>query len=548
MLKKIVYYAYYAFLLLFAILMGYVAMTFSNSVIQQETRDGYEVIEDYSLEMAEDQSAPIGVRQVYTWTVRNVQDAYQTLLFYTKHQNVRVYLNEECIYSIEPDARNLFGKTPGGVWNQVSLTEADNGSRLRIELLPVYESSSDAVPDFYLGTKYDIAVNIFCRSIPAILFGIVAFITGIAFIGFVVYNYKNTEIDKSLVMLGIFAILLGVWKLVDAEAVRFFLPGQIAKSMISSVSLLMVSVPFLLFMKEQQNDRESLLWYIPCFTSLFEMLVVLVLQFTNRMDVRQTLILTHVQLIFLLVVCVYMVFREIRATGWNAKLKRTASGMLLCFVGMLADLAFYYATKGRSMVILALCGFLIYIIVLGMASMKEAKQLMAIGMRAKNYERMAYHDQLTGLYNRTAYAALTGDTEFEPEHCIVVMFDLNDLKKCNDTLGHEKGDLYIKESAHIIQNIFGEAGECYRMGGDEFCVLIKNGSLAKCKQMVDKLKAQVDRFNQSSKDVFMQIACGYELYDKRIDYDIGDTARRADKMMYHEKFSMKQKNGGGEIR
>lgn len=548
MLKKIVQYAYFVFLLLFVILMGYVALKFSNSVERQETRDGYEVLKDYSLEMVEDPGAPVGVRQVYIWTVENVQDAYQTLLFYTKHQNVRVYLNEECIYSIEPDARNLFGKTTGGVWNQVSFTEADNGSEIRIELLPVYGSSSDTVPDFYFGTKYDIAVNIFCRSIPAILFGIVAFITGIAFIGYVIYNYKNTEIDKSLVMLAVFSILLGLWKLVDAEALRFFFPGQISKSMISSVTLLMVSVPFLLFIKEQQNNSESLLWYIPCFTSLFEMLVVLVLQFTNRMDVRETLILTHIQLVFLVVVCVYMVTREIRTTGWNVKLKRTVVCMMLCFVGMLADLAFYYATHGRSMVILSLIGFLIYINVIGVSSMKDAKQLMAIGMRAKNYERMAYHDQLTGLYNRTAYAAFTDKATFEPEHCIVVMFDLNDLKKCNDTLGHEKGDIYIKESAHIIENIFGEAGECYRMGGDEFCVLIKNGNLKQCKQMVDKLKAQVERFNQSSKDVFMQIACGYELYDKRIDYDIGDTARRADKMMYHEKFSMKQQNGGGEIR
>ncbi len=548
MLKKIVQYTYFLFLALFAILMGYVMLTFSLSTEGRETRSGYELLKDYSLSMTEDADAPVGVRQIYTWTISDVKDAYQMLIFYTKHQNVYVYIGEECIYRVEPDPKNLFGRTPGGVWNQVPLAESDNGKQIRVELVPVYESSADTVPDFYFGTKYDVVVGVFCRSIPSGVFGIAAILTGLAFIGFVLYNYKNTEIDKTLGMLGIFSIMLGLWKVTDAEALRFFFPGQIQMAMLSCVTLLLVSVPFLLFIKEQQNNRDSVIWYIPCFTSLAEMLVVLVLQLTDRMDFRQTLILTHLQLLFLVVVCVGMVAWEVHVSGWNAKIKKSVCCMGLCFVGLLADLALYYATDGKSMVILALCGFLIYILVQGISSMKEAKQLMAIGMRARSFERMAYHDQLTGLYNRTAYAASIGDENFDPERCIVVVFDLNDLKKCNDTLGHEKGDLYIRESARIIQNIFGEAGECYRMGGDEFSVLLKNGSLSRCKQMVEKLKAQVKRFNDGSKDVFMQIACGYEMYDKRIDYDIGDTARRADKMMYHEKFTMKQQNGGGEIR
>jgi hypothetical protein len=48
-------------------------------------------------------------------------------------------------------------------------------------------------------------------------------------------------------------------------------------------------------------------------------------------------------------------------------------------------------------------------------------------------------------------------------------------------------------------------------------------------------------FNKNSKDVMIQIACGFEKYDKRIDYDIGDTLRRADRMMYAEKLAMKGK-------
>lgn len=86
-----------------------------------------------------------------------------------------------------------------------------------------------------------------------------------------------------------------------------------------------------------------------------------------------------------------------------------------------------------------------------MASLKEAKALMEIGSQAKAFEEMAYHDQLTGLFNRTAYAEYTGSSNFKPEGHIIVMFDLNNLKQCNDSLGHDHGDSYIIESAGLIK-------------------------------------------------------------------------------------------------
>ncbi|MCM1044176.1 MAG: GGDEF domain-containing protein [Candidatus Gastranaerophilales bacterium] len=546
--KKIVHITYVILMAIVGILLCYIALTFSISIQERGSRGGYEIVTDYVEETVVDDQAPAGVRKIFTWTVQNVGDDYRELIFYGNHQSVEIYLNDECIYTMRPDEGNAFGHTPGHIWNLIMLSDEDNGKELRLELIPAYETAIEKIPVFYFGAKYDIMIHMLGRSAPSLLFGVVTVIFGLAFIGFVLLNYKNSEIDKSLVMLGLFSIELGIWKFTDVEGAKFLFPNQIVMSLLPLLELTLVSVPFVLFIKEQNRNRDSLLWYVPCLTSFVEIAVVVVLQLAHVMDIRQTLFLTHMQLFFLVISCAFMVFLEVRESGWSKKLKLTVFCMVMCFAGMLLDLAIYYVTNGAGLKLLAMCGFLIYIIVQGITSMNEARQLMAIGMRAKNFERMAYHDQLTGLYNRNAYAAFVDNMDFDPEHCIVVMFDLNDLKKCNDTLGHEKGDLYIKESARIIQNIFGEIGDCYRMGGDEFCVVIKNGVLKQCKQMVGKMQEQVNRFNASGQGVFMQIACGYELYDKRIDYNISDTARRADKMMYHEKFSMKQKNGGGEIR
>jgi GGDEF domain-containing protein len=79
------------------------------------------------------------------------------------------------------------------------------------------------------------------------------------------------------------------------------------------------------------------------------------------------------------------------------------------------------------------------------------------------------------------------------------------------------------------------------MGGDEFCILVEKCGLEKCRQLVSVMNEKAAAFNKNSKDVMIQIACGFEKYDKRIDYDIGDTLRRADRMMYTEKLAMKGK-------
>ena len=123
------------------------------------------------------------------------------------------------------------------------------------------------------------------------------------------------------------------------------------------------------------------------------------------------------------------------------------------------------------------------------------------------------------------------------------MFDLNNLKTCNDSFGHEHGDSYIIESADMIEKAFGAYGSCYRIGGDEFCALLHGISISKCADCIAAFKKMLAEYNLAHPDNFpLNIACGYEMYNPDEDYDIGDTLRRADKMMYLEKFSMKKKN------
>ncbi|MCM1539773.1 MAG: GGDEF domain-containing protein [Blautia sp.] len=542
-MKKIIEWSYLAVLVICVGVFLFMFVTFRMDVSQRHEPEGYTQVTDYQREIVRDANYPTGQKSVYSFNVGQLPDSDDSLIFFSLHQLVTVSLDGEEVYSIRPDAGNAFGSTTGCVWNVVMLSEHDSGKQVTIEIVPVYKTSNDFIPDFFLGSRYAICRDRILASLPSIICGIFAILIGGFYIAYILYNRRNTEIDGSLLFLGIFSVLLGCWKVVDTNAFYLLVPGRVAFSYADFLLLALVPVPYCLFMRQMHSSADRFIWNIPCIASMAGTCVVIAVQFLHILDMRQMLQLIHVLLLLLAAVCVIMMVWEVKTVGLNGKLKKNIFCIALCAVGLVLDMIIYYVTKGKFQSFLGIFNFLIYNLVLGVSTMQEAKELMRIGMQAKKLEEKAYHDQLTGLFNRTAYADDIGGG-FEPEHCIVVMCDLNDLKKCNDTQGHEMGDKYIKESARIINECFGDSGRCYRMGGDEFCVLLKNRSLEDCKKRIDRMKEKCEKYNRENDDILIRIACGYELYDKRLDYDINDTSRRADRMMYHEKFTMKHQMAG----
>jgi diguanylate cyclase (GGDEF)-like protein len=86
----------------------------------------------------------------------------------------------------------------------------------------------------------------------------------------------------------------------------------------------------------------------------------------------------------------------------------------------------------------------------------------------------SYNDEMTGLYNRRAYDdTLRGLMERDSlDDITIVVFDVNGLKRINDTIGHAAGDELIKTAAKMINKHFGEYGKCFRIGGDEFVAIL----------------------------------------------------------------------------
>lgn len=478
------------------------------------------------------------------WTGRisvdGIDGKYCHLTFYSIHQIVRVFYGDQCIYKMEPASNNSFAKTPGCVWNDILLDEDMNGGEILVELTPVYENLSYDTPQFLLGEKGGIIMRLLEEELFAVIVSLILVITGIIMIGYVAYNHKNSEVDKNLTFLGIFAVFIGIWKLSDSAMMKMFYYGYPIFSLLPFMALMMMVIPFVVFFMNLQSGKSEKPWYVACWISLSVIFVCLFLQYSRLADFRQVFWMILLSMLVGLVVAAYMVVKELLEHGWNAGLRRNVLGMMVTILGFLIDVCTYFFSGGRETTSFVIFGLLLYTIAMGLSVLRESSALIVAGSGAQSYEDMAYHDKMTGLSNRAAFIVDTDPYEVDPENYVVAVLDLNNLKRCNDTLGHEMGDKYIQDSAEIIKKTFGTIGSCYRMGGDEFYCLIPNGGQAACREQQAAMEHMIEEYNQKSEDVRIAIACGFARYDNRIDYDLNATAKRADQMMYHNKDEMKK--------
>ncbi|WP_026525490.1 sensor domain-containing diguanylate cyclase [Butyrivibrio sp. MB2005] len=149
-------------------------------------------------------------------------------------------------------------------------------------------------------------------------------------------------------------------------------------------------------------------------------------------------------------------------------------------------------------------------------------------------------DALTGIKNRSAYLEVEKGmnlliSDHKQNDFAITIFDVNDLKKVNDTLGHKAGDEYICSACKIICDIFKHS-PVFRIGGDEFVAISDNDDYEHIDELIDIFEER--NFNsQQSGDIV--IACGMEKFDKGNDENVVSVFNRADDKMYAQKKKLK---------
>ena len=163
----------------------------------------------------------------------------------------------------------------------------------------------------------------------------------------------------------------------------------------------------------------------------------------------------------------------------------------------------------------------------------------------RKIERQAFTDFLTGLYNRMCcerdLARLVDATKRDGSQGALIYLDLDDFKHINDGIGHQYGDVLLKSIANAMRGVRGIENTCYRMGGDEFVILVPPAAYSRLDGVLEDIKNIFSSpWYLKDADYYCTTSIGIVSFPEHGD-SVPDLIKKADIAMYEAKKSGKNR-------
>ena len=149
-------------------------------------------------------------------------------------------------------------------------------------------------------------------------------------------------------------------------------------------------------------------------------------------------------------------------------------------------------------------------------------------------------DDLTGLSNRRGFVSLATQhsktASRKGQTFLIGFIDLDELKRINDTFGHQEGNHALVETASVLRNSFRQCDLLARYGGDEFTVLVSDANEGNAVTVIDRVQGHVAACNaQPGRRYDLSLSIGIVSSDGTESSSIEELLHRADALMYEHK-------------
>ncbi|MGI5963035.1 MAG: diguanylate cyclase domain-containing protein [Lawsonibacter sp.] len=338
---------------------------------------------------------------------------------------------------------------------------------------------------------------------------------------------------RTLRYLSVLVLLVSLWISMDSAVLQMaHISGAIMY--VLAMYTFMTMPLFMIQFYRSMMDEDSRLLRLIFWLHLLNLCICGLLQALGVAQLHEMLPLTHVLMIVtllsLLRLLVIWLHSQLRR---EARLMLSGFGALgfCCAVGFLD----YYLWGKRLYLIYFSVGVLLLVVSLLAVSIGYVYQEMVKSSQMRYYQKMANTDLMTQLDSRTAFEERIQQSPILEGPCACIVLDINNLKQANDTMGHSAGDELICTAAECILSVFDSLGCCYRMGGDEFAVLLQNITASQVNRTLSELGLCISRRNLT-RSFPLSLAVGYAMGQ---DAPIEQMFREADANMYRNKSQMK---------
>lgn len=480
-------------------------------------------------------------------------DRLDALVFRAKNVFYSVYIDGELVYEPEFGESVFYTNSTGTRWNSVDILPEQHGKEIEIRVRAAYANARCGVDEFRIGSSGGIILDILKQKLVSFITCVLLLFVGVLLVIADIPINMRAQKNHELLYLGIFSVCVSIWCLAELHIIELFFDDSRLVQMVSCCSLMLIPFALILYLNAAMGFKNKVVVPVICGLCILGFTVCWGLHFLKIKDIHETLTFSHVNVVIAALMLVYSVVKSsiIKGKGHGAKIYRVLKTVGLCSIAVAAviDIGRYYSGQTGDSAQFVRIGMLIFTICYGISSLENTVNAVKKGAQAEFASRLAYHDGLTGIGNRTAFEERLNELEVAKVkdssigNIGIVMFDVNDLKYVNDNLGHPLGDSMIKAAAEIISGAFeADGGECFRIGGDEFAVIMQGDNVkAHYEKAMLEFDEQIKQRNSDPDSRFrISIAHGFFIYNSECGVErIEDAYKMADKKMYETKRAMK---------
>lgn len=468
--------------------------------------------------------------------------------FFSFQQQVDISLDGETVYTFLPkDYMN--SDTPGNKWHFFQVNSDDNGKELTIHIRQCYFANRISIPKIYYGSESGIIMHYIIQEVPHIALSLIMILFGVILFVFCIPYRKKPDFEKGLLWLSFFAVFRGMWTFIEANVYTLVLTHYLLLSHVSYLCLKLSVAAFLQFINVSfHNGANRPLKYLTL-ASVAEFWVTGILQLVFAVDFANTIAVTY--LILLLggiIACHGSIHAAVNppplsfGRRQSSYIARTACTIVI-IAASIADLVRYYTVTSPDIAFFSRWGDFIYVCTMSATFVLDFVTLVRIGYQAQQIKEEAEQDPMTKIKNRACFERdIMSGCEKQWKRQSIVVIDLNNLKLFNDEHGHGMGDYYIIVSSEIIYDSYSPYGCVYRIGGDEFCVIATDLSEDNFLKIRDAAENYLETLRMPNYQLHMELSAGYAAFNSKFDYNLRDTMKRADELMYQRKTELKKAN------
>ena len=353
---------------------------------------------------------------------------------------------------------------------------------------------------------------------------------------------------SNVFLLAVFSICIGLWTMCYYDVMTVFSIPLYKVSLIEHMALFIAPVPILGYMYghvKEINSKKLMLVYKILFSVQFTLTVTAIALHTiDLVHGAQMLIYFQMIVVVHLLFLIYVLYLGNRKNGKMSKYNTV--GMMLVGICIFYELVTYIATRYTHVDIpqvkgVSSVGFTIFMGILVLDLYIRMTKSMMEEKEKELLIRRAYTDELTKLHNRAFCSERMRKLSVdENSKYTIINFDLNGLKKMNDTYGHIKGDELICYAAIVLEKSFAENGVVGRMGGDEFIAIIENDNTEFIEELLKGFRDNIKDVNDKKPDLGLSISYGYATNTELEGANCEKVYQVADERMYAYKKEVKK--------